>query len=42
MRKVMIFVTLVMGGIALSVMFGLMILTRRISLYQMNHMKAFH
>jgi cytochrome b subunit of formate dehydrogenase len=42
MRKAMVFLTLVLSGIALSFVFGFMLVMRRVSLYQMNHMKALH
>jgi hypothetical protein len=40
MRKAMLFLTLIASGVALSIVFGLILLMRRVSIYQMNHMKA--
>ncbi len=40
MRKAMVFLTLVLSGVFLSIVFGFIILMRKFSIYQMNHMKA--
>lgn len=42
MRKAVVFLALVLSGIALSVVFGLILLMRKLSIYQMNHMKVLH
>ena len=40
MRKILLFLTLIGSGIVISVVFGLILMVRKTSIYQMNHMKA--
>ena len=40
MRKVIVLIALFLSGIVLSAAFGLMIVLRMISIFQMNHVKA--
>ena len=42
MRKIIVLIALFFSGVVLSVAFGLMLVMRKISLYQMNHIKASH
>lgn len=42
MRKVIAFCTLIASGVVLSIAFGLMLVMRMISIFQMNHIKAAH
>lgn len=39
MKKVVVLFVLVMSGIMITVVFGMTLLVRKISLYQMNHMR---
>jgi hypothetical protein len=40
MRKVLVFITLMVSGVVLSITFGLMLVMRMISIFQMNHARA--
>jgi hypothetical protein len=42
MRKVFSIIVLLVSGVVLSGVFGLMLVMRMISLFQMNHIKAAH
>jgi hypothetical protein len=42
MKKSFILLVLFLSGVAISLAYGLMLLMRKVSLYQMNHVKAAH
>jgi hypothetical protein len=42
MKKAIVSIVLFASGVVLLVGFGLMLVMRKISLYQMNHIKAAH